>query len=127
MLVIEIDAVGSKALERGVDNFLDLLRLAVETTGFEVETEFACDDDLVAERRKRFSDKVFARKWTVNFGGIKKRDASFMGCTNDLNALVPVCGRSVVGADAHAPSADFRDFQLSEFSCFHFVFLTLIR
>ena len=69
---------------------------------------------------ERFPDEVFVRERAVDFGGIEERDAFFVGCANDLDALVPVCGRSVVGADAHAAGADFRDFQLSEFSCFHF-------
>src|SRR6476620_642798 len=44
-----------------------------------------------------------------------------MGCTNNVDAFVSVCGRSIVGANAHAPESHFRDFQSSEFPCFHFV------
>ena len=52
-----------------------------------VETKFACDSDFLAERRERFSDKLFLCIRTVDFGCVKKRDAVFMGCTNDLKCL----------------------------------------
>ena len=39
--------------------------------------------------------------------------------------MVYVCGRSVVGANAHAPGPEFRDFQFAEFSRLHFVFQLL--
>ena len=106
VLVIEINAVGFKALQRVLNHFPDVLWSAIKTTAcFKVETKFACDNDFVAKRRECFSDKFFVCKWTVNFGGIKERDAFFMGCTNDLNALVSGCGRTVVGADTHAPGS----------------------
>ena len=63
---------------------------------------------LVADRRERFADKVLACVGAVDFGGVEERDAAFMGGTNDVDALGPVCGRAVVGADAHAPGAKFR-------------------
>ena len=89
MLVIKIDAVGSEALQRFLDYFLDVLWLAVKSTDHSiVEAEFRCDNDLVAERRERFSDKFLICIWTVNFGCIKERDAFVMGCTNDFDALV---------------------------------------
>jgi hypothetical protein len=71
------------------------------------ETKLACDNDFVAERRERFSDKLFVCVWAVNLGCIKERHALFMGCTNDLNALVFGCGRPIVGANTHAPSSYF--------------------
>src|SRR5260370_18068348 len=74
---------------------------------------------LSRERRERFSDKLFVCIWAVNFGRIKERDAFFIGCTNDLNALVSVCGGSVVGADVHAPESYFLNLPCSTFSCFH--------
>src|SRR5438093_8573148 len=85
------------------------------------KTKLACNNDFVAERRERFSDKLLVCIWAVNFGCIEERDAFFMGCTNDLNALVLGCGRPVVGANTHAPRSQFRCSSLAEFSCFHFV------
>ena len=41
VLVVEIDAVGPEALERSLDDFLDVLGMAVETAGFDVEAELA--------------------------------------------------------------------------------------
>jgi hypothetical protein len=85
---------------------LNVVWTAVETTGFYVKAEFACDAHAVAERGERFSHKLFARVRTVDVGGIKERHASAMRLTNDLDALVSVCRRSIVGADAHAPASD---------------------
>src|SRR6266480_4688448 len=74
------------------------------------EAKLACNNDFVAERRERFSDKLFVCIWAVHFGCIEERDAFVMGCTNDVDALVSVCGGSVVGANTHAPKSHFRDF-----------------
>ena len=91
VLVIEIDAVGFKALKRLFNHLLDVLRSAIKTTGFYVKAKFACDEDFVAKRSERFSDKLFVRIRSVNFGCIKQPDALFIGCTYDLNALVSIC------------------------------------
>jgi len=111
VLIKQIDAIGSQPLQRRLGYFLDVLWPAIETTTciFKVKTKFGCDMNFVADRRERFSDKFFACIWAVNFSGIKQGDAFLMGCTNDLDALVSGCGRTVVGANAHAPEAKLRD------------------
>ena len=77
VLVVKINAVGSEALQRFLGYFLDVLWSAIESYGtIDLETEFGCDNDLVAERLKRFSDKFLTCKWTVNLGRIKERHAS---------------------------------------------------
>jgi hypothetical protein len=58
VLVVEIDAVGTEALERALDGRLDVLRSAVQAPGFQVEAELGRDSDLVADRRERLSDQV---------------------------------------------------------------------
>jgi hypothetical protein len=83
---------------------------AVQTTCFKVKAKLACDVDFVAERRERFSDQLFVGERAVHFGGIEEHDAFCVRCADDLDALVPVCGRAVVGANTHAPSSYFRDF-----------------
>src|SRR6266568_135884 len=104
VLVIEINAISSKALERGLNHLLDVLWPAIKSyCPINLKTELACDNNFVAERREGFSDKLFVCIWAANFGCIEKRDALFKRCTYSLNALVYVCGRSVVGADTHAP------------------------
>jgi hypothetical protein len=67
----------------------------------------------------RVADKRFVRIRPVNLGCIEECDASFERGANGLNALAYVRGRPVVGADAHATSSNFRDFQISELSLFH--------
>jgi hypothetical protein len=63
MLVQKIDTVGAEAFERGVDDCLDVLRAAVETTSasFDVEAELRRDPHGVANRRERFADQRLAR------------------------------------------------------------------
>jgi hypothetical protein len=111
VLVIEINAVGLKAIKRSLNHILDVLGSAIQSyCTINLKAKLAGDNDFVAERAERFSDKLFACIRSVNFGCIEERDAFFNRCTKDVNALGPVCGRSVVGADAHAPRPDFRDF-----------------
>ena len=68
VLVIEIDAVSLEAFEGALDDRLDVLWSAVETTRFEVEAKLRCDDDLVAEGRERLSDELLVRIWAVDLG-----------------------------------------------------------
>ena len=111
VLVVKINAVGSEALQRFLGYFLDVLWSAIESYGtIDLETEFGCDNDLVAERLKRFSDKFLTCKWTVNLGRIKERHSFVMGCADNIDPLVYACGRTVIGADTHAPKPHFRDF-----------------
>ena len=88
-----------------------------------------------ANGRERLSYELFAGVRTVDLRCIKERDASFVGCTNDCDALVLGCWGPVVGSDAQASQTKFRDLLISQFSEFHLVvstagpfvrFLTLI-
>src|ERR1700722_16473728 len=112
MLVIQIDAVGSEALQRSLNHFPDVLRPAVKkkAASFIVEAKFGCDSNSVSDRRERFSDKLFVCVGAVEFGCIEERDAFFMGCTNHANALILVGCGSVVAAGIHAAESYFRDF-----------------
>src|SRR5207237_10896733 len=77
MLVQQIDAVGTEALERGIDDRLDVLRSAVQSTSasFDVEAELRRDPDAVANRRERFSNELFDGVRSVGFSGVEERDA----------------------------------------------------
>jgi hypothetical protein len=120
VLVVEIDAVGPQPLQRRLDHFADVCRLAVKAAaGLHVESELGCDDDLVPERSKRLTDEIFIGERSVHLGRVKERDAPLVGGTDDPDSVVPVCGRSVVGADTHAPEAEFRDLECAKFSRLH--------
>jgi len=69
MLVQKIDTVGAEAFERGVDDCLDVLRAAVETTSasFDVEAELRRDPHAVANRHERFADQRLARIGSIYF------------------------------------------------------------
>ena len=127
VLVVEIDAVGPEALQRVLDHLLDVLRPAVEAARPSMsKPNLVAIDDLVAERRERFADELFVRVRAVDLGGVEERDAFFVGGADDLDALASVCGRSVVGADAHAPGTQFRDFQLPSFRVFMGVLIAVL-
>jgi len=91
MLIVEVDAIGPKALQRALDHLLDVLRPAVEPCwSFKVEPEFRGDRDLVADRRERLSDKIFVGVGAVDLGRIEERDALFVGGADDVEAWPPI-------------------------------------
>jgi hypothetical protein len=77
------------------------------TRPFDVEAELAGDGDLVTERRKCLSDKGFTGVGTVDLGGVEERDPLVVCGADRRDALTLVGGRSIVGADAHAPCSEF--------------------
>jgi hypothetical protein len=106
VLVVEINVIGSKALQRVLHHFPDVLWLTIKNAAIlDVEAKFGCDSDLVTNGPECFPDEGFVSIGTVNLGGIEKRDTFFMGGTNDLDALLCIGGRTVVGADTHAPGS----------------------
>ena len=112
--------VGSKSRQRFLNHFSDVIGLTIKcATILVIEAEFACDRDFIADRRERFSHKLFVRERALDLGCIEECDALFMGRPDDVDALIFGRGGSVVGADAHAAKAQFRDFQCSELSCLH--------
>src|SRR5260370_28652339 len=59
VLVVEINAVGSEALQRFLDYFPDMLWLAVKTAALLVfQAERPCDTHPVPETREFFSDQL---------------------------------------------------------------------
>jgi hypothetical protein len=73
----------------------------------DVEAELAGNRDPVAEGGKCFSDKGFVGIRAVDFGGVEERDPVVVRGADGCDALALVGGRSVVGADAHAPGTEF--------------------
>ena len=56
---------------------------------------------------------------SVNLSRIEESDALFVGGPDDIDSLRLVGCRSIIGADAHAAKAHFRDFECAKRSCFH--------
>src|SRR3954449_986267 len=97
-----------------------MLRPAVESDRtIDLEAELAGNFDLIADRLKRFADQLLARVRSIDLRRIEERHALFKGRADGLDALGLVRGRAVIGADAHASGAEFRDLQSSEFSYLH--------
>ena len=111
VLVVEVDAVGSQPLERFFDDLRDMHGAAVQgDRAVNLEPEFACYHHLVADRRKRLADKLLVCIWPVDLGCVEEGNALLERGADGLDALGLVGSRAIVGADAHASGADFRDF-----------------
>src|SRR6476646_4247002 len=105
-------------------DFLDVLGTTVETglLAFDdLETELGRNCNLIAKWSKCFANQFFVGEGAVDLGGIKERDATLDGRTDNLNALLFVDGRTVAEAQAHAAESDGGDLQVgfSEFADFH--------
>jgi hypothetical protein len=78
VLVVEVNVVGSKALQRVLYHFPDVLWLTIKNAAIlDVEAKFGCDSDLITNGLECFPDEVFVGIGTVNLGGIEKRDLSW--------------------------------------------------
>jgi hypothetical protein len=58
------------------------------------------------ERGKRFAHEFFVDEWTINLGGIKKRDPAFDCGVKKIGHLLQIFGRAVGKAHAHAAEAE---------------------
>ena len=58
MLVVEIDGLDPQPFQRAFDRLSDMVGAAVECAGAETMTELGGDDDVLAERLQRLSDKL---------------------------------------------------------------------
>ena len=103
VLVEQIDEVGLETLERGVGDFADVVRPAVETALSALDPDFESklggDDDVLAKRRERLADQVFVRVWPVNFGGIEERHPRSTAARMSL--MPPACRWA-----GHSPGSD---------------------
>ena len=88
--------------------------LAGDAVGMVVDVvaKLRADDDLVAMLAQRFVQDRFCVAAVVGVCRVEERDTSFVGGSNDLDALGLIYARAVVAAaEAHVAEAEFRDFQ----------------
>src|SRR5688500_13706390 len=90
----------------------------------DVEPELGGDDNLIADRSERVADHLLAEERPVDFGGIKKSDASVMGGPDHPNRLLPAERLIVHPCYFYAAEAKGRDLQPSELPRFHRVALS---
>ena len=77
-----------------------------------VEAKLGCEDHLVPQRGKRFTNKFFVHERTVYLSRIEKGDAKFDGSSKERNHLLFGCRDfSVASTHAHAPQPDSRDLE----------------
>jgi hypothetical protein len=88
MLVVKIDCIDPKPLERALSGLFDVFGPAIQTcrsramiAATQIETELGGDHYFAMEGSEGFADKLFVRERAVNFGGIEECDAEFHGGT----------------------------------------------
>ena len=106
VLVEQIDAVGPQSLEHLVDDLADVVWSAVQSSRFELETEFRGQHDLVADRFERFADQGLVRQGPVRLSGVEERHSLVVGASDEVDAVLDVDRVAVVGAEAHAAEPD---------------------
>ena len=87
VLVEEVDGVDAQRLERVLRDLADAFRAAVEPAGCsrtKVEAKLRGDDDFVSEWLQGLADEFFVGERTVDFGGVKERDAARPWCTDTV-------------------------------------------
>src|SRR6185369_1656727 len=84
------------------------------------ETKFSGDHDLIANWRQRFAHEFFIFERAVNLRSIEEGNAAIDGRPKKRDHLLLVSGRTVRRAHSHAPKAECRHFQISQFSLLHF-------
>ncbi len=121
VLIQEIDRLHAEPLERTVHGLSDMVRLAVEADKLrtairiQLEPELRGDDHLAAERLESLAHQIFVRARAIHLGRVEERDAAFDRRPNERDHLLPVLGRSVGEAHAHAAEAEGRNFQIARF------------
>ncbi|KWF32745.1 hypothetical protein WL88_25735 [Burkholderia diffusa] len=91
MLIKQVDTVAVQPLERRFRNFPDVIGATVQANDLvvtNVESEFRCNDDMVAERRQGFANQFLVEKWAACFRGVKKRNATLISTTYNVYLLV---------------------------------------
>ena len=106
VLVEQVDVVSPEPPQHLLDDLADVVRPAVESSGFEVETELRREDHLVADRLERLADEGLVRIGPVGLSGVEERHPEVMRVPDEADAVIGVDGVSVVGAEAHAAQPD---------------------
>ena len=82
MLVEQVDPIGAQALQASIRNRFDVRGLAVGAAAafagrqIDIETEFGGNDDLVADRGKRFANQFLIDERAVSFRRVEQGDAA---------------------------------------------------
>ena len=93
MLVEEVNGVRLQTRERGFNDQLDVVGMAVERCPFTVvvgirfKSELGGDDEVFAERGEGLADHLFVDVGPIDFGGIEEDYAALNGGSNELNGF----------------------------------------
>jgi len=119
VLVIEVDRVDPKPLERAFDDLLDVLGPTVERTpvrfifGGGFEPELRGNHHLPAEWSERLADELLVRERSVKLRGVEEGDAALHGGSQERDRLPLVGSRTQAKAQAHRPEAERRALQVA--------------
>ena len=97
VLVIEINAVCFRALERTFDHPSDMLRSTVQAIrSVDLETELGGDCDLITHRSQCLGYELLVHVGSVHFGRVEETDATIVSIANYPQARRTVYARTVV-------------------------------
>jgi hypothetical protein len=117
VLVIEVQGVHAKPLQRSLHSLLDVVRTAGDPAPglalgrIDVEAELAGDHHLALERGECLAHQLLVGVGTVDLGGIEEGDAAVHCGADQRNHLLPVRGGAEAAGHAHAAQPDCRDLQ----------------
>ena len=115
--------VGPQSFQRAVDGAPQMVRLAVQRRRLAFlhpETELGGDGDLIADRSKRFADKLFAEMRAIDFGGVEKCHTQFERGANERHTGFAVARSvTIVSYQRETSEADGGDLQIAEFAATH--------
>ena len=131
VLIVEIDGIDPKPLERSFGGLPDVLWPAIQSYhaalfGIDLETELGGNHDLRTVGSEGFTDEFLVGEWAVGLGGIEESYAAINGGMEKRDHLLLVSRRTIRHAHSHAAEPEGRDFQIA-FSKFAFLHCFSLR
>src|SRR5699024_12287931 len=85
----QVDRLHAKAFQGSIIGLADVVRGAVQSrfaSSFEVEPEFCCNSDLVADRAERSTEEFFVHERSVDLCSVEECHAEGNGAWDDHDA-----------------------------------------
>src|SRR5699024_1734093 len=105
----QVDRLHAKAFQGSINGLADVVRGAVQSrfaSSFEVEPEFCCNSDLVADRAERSTEEFFVHERSVDLCSVEECHAEVNGSSDDPDAICVIDAFAVTVAQTHAAEPD---------------------